>query len=222
MGPMRMNSPKNLKHGKDTAWETAGVLLDDAVARAPLNWAELFPERLAAPVEIEIGVGKGTFLLARAKQRPEINLLGIEYAKVYAAYTADRIRRAGLTNVRMLATDAGPVFRKWLPDESVWRVHVYFPDPWPKRKHNRRRLIQGPFARDVWRVLKPGGQWLIVTDHADYFRQVRRVLDTAEGFIEIPFPRMLDTDEHIVGTNFERKYRVAGRDFYRAALVKYV
>jgi tRNA (guanine-N7-)-methyltransferase len=218
---MRSNSPKHLRTGKDGKWDTEGVLLADDQAGALWCWADVFGESdVARPVEIEVGVGKGTFLLARAKQRQDVDILGIEYAKAYVCYTADRARRAGLTNVKMLCADAAEVFRVAIPDASVFRVHVYFPDPWPKRKHYRRRLLQPAFVRQVRRTLLPGGQLLIVTDHRDYFEHIRRTLANVDGFAEIPFPRLLDTDEHIVGTNFEKKYIEEGRAFYRVALLK--
>ncbi len=172
-------------------------------------------------VEIEIGTGKGTFLLARAASRPEVNFLGIEWAKPYAAYAADRFRRADLKNVRVLAADAAPFFKNHLSDKSVWRVHVYFPDPWPKQRHHRRRLIQPSFVHQVRRVLHAGGQLIVVTDHLDYFQQIRSVLNRAEGFISIGFPRFAAKEGELVGTNFERKYIAQGRPFYWIAKMKY-
>ncbi|MBN1943994.1 MAG: tRNA (guanosine(46)-N7)-methyltransferase TrmB [Phycisphaerae bacterium] len=217
---MRRNSLQHPR-GRAGKWDAEGVLLADAQAAGPWSWADVFGQSpQARPVEIEIGVGKGSFLLARAKQRPDVNFLGLEYARAYAVYTADRVRRAGLGNVRVLCADAEAVFRTAVPDESVFRVHVYFPDPWPKRKHHRRRLLQPAFVRQVWRKLSPGGQLLIVTDHQDYFEHIRRTLSAVEGFIETPFPRLIESDEHVVGTNFEKKYAEEGRAFYRTALLK--
>ncbi len=175
----------------------------------------------AAPVELEIGVGKGGFLLNRAEQRPEVNFLGVEYLKPYAAYVADRLRRAERTNAKMLCCDAKAFVENCIPDQSLLRVHIYFPDPWPKRRHNRRRLIQRPFLHHLKRVLKIGGQLLIVTDHRDYFEQMRRVLKPMAGLTPIRFPKLLDNDAHIVGTNFEKKYIDEGRYFYSAALLRY-
>jgi len=216
---MRSASPKKLSHGRRGRWETAGVLLPDSLTARPVNLAKVFGN--ARPVEIEIGTGKGTFLLARAAARPELNLLGIEWARTYCAYAADRVRRAGLSNVRMLRTEAGAFFRGALADASIWRVHVYFPDPWPKRKHHRRRLIQAAFLRDVRRVLRPGGQFLLVTDHREYFAHIRRVLAGATGFARIGWPSMSDERGELVGTNFERKYIAQGRPFYGMALLRY-
>jgi len=216
---MRSESPKHLAHGEQSdKWNTAGVLIDPP-GEGPVDLAEVFANR--RPVEIEIGTGKGTFLLARAAARPELNFLGIEWARAYCHYSADRFRRAGLTNARMLRADAGVLFRNALPDKAVWRVHVYFPDPWPKRRHHRRRLIQPPFIQEVCRVLQTGGQLILVTDHRGYFEHMQRVLCDWPGLAYIPMPTMSDRDGEIVGTNFERKYIAQGRPFYSLARLRY-
>ncbi len=216
---MRQESAKQLGHRESNKWNTGDVLLDDSVVDQPFDFAAMFGN--TRPVEIEIGCGKGTFILARSQARPEINMLGLEYARAYAAYCADRLNRAGVTNARMLGADADHVVTKCVPDNSVFRMHIYFPDPWPKRKHHRRRLIQRPFLAQARRVLQVGGQLIVVTDHFDYFRHIRRVLNNAEGFVRIPMPRMTDADGEIVGTNFERKYIAQGRPFYSTALMKF-
>ncbi len=216
---MRNESPRYLTHGRDEKWLTGNVLLDEAVTAGPVDFAAMFGN--TRPVEIEIGTGKGTFLLARAAARPELNFLGIEWAGSYAAYSAGRFDRAGLDNVRMLHADATEFVAQCVPDQSVWRVHIYFPDPWPKRKHHRRRSIQLAFVHEIRRVLKVGGQLIIVTDHLDYFRHIRRVLANAVGFAPVEFPQMTDSDGELTGTNFERKYIAQGRPFYNAALLKY-
>lgn len=173
---MRTTSPKQLLHGRKRKWETGDYLLPEEIAENKLNFAEIFPDNPDAPVEIEIGVGKGTFLLERSKENPQINFLGVEYAKPYAVYVADRFRRTGQQNAKMLCTDAGPFFPNALPDNSIWRLHIYYPDPWPKRKHRRRRLIQPKFLEQARRVLKLGGQLLLVTDHRDYFEDRKSVV----------------------------------------------
>ena len=216
---MRPESAKQLGSRSGDKWDTAGVLLDEALAAGPVDLREIFGND--HPVELEIGSGKGTFILARAAARPEVNFLGLEYARAYAAYCADRIRRAGLANARMLRVEAAHFCKVCLPDECLLRVHVYFPDPWPKRRHNRRRLIQPNFLADVRRTLAPGGQLIVVTDHFDYFRHIRRVLDNAKGFVRIAMPRMTDAEGELVGTNFERKYIAQGRPFYATALMRY-
>ena len=201
-------------------WDAGGVLLDGDAMPKPLDFAGIFGN--ARPVEIEIGSGKGTFLLDYATARPELNLLGIEYAKAYATYCADRFRRAELANVRMMRAEALTLFKTSLPPASLQRVHIYFPDPWPKRRHQRRRLVQPAFVDLVRQALAPGGQLLIITDHFDYARHIRRVLHDVPGFVRIPTPRLVDAEGALVGTNFERKYRAQGRPVYPLALMRYV
>jgi tRNA (guanine-N7-)-methyltransferase len=173
------------------------------------------------PIEVEIGTGKGTFLLARATARPEMNFLGVEWARAYAIYAADRFRRAGLTNVRMLRCDAEHLFKLCLADRSLWRVHIYFPDPWPKHKHHHRRLIQRAFVEQVRRTLLPGGQLIIVTDHQEYFRHIQTVVSQVGGLAAASMPRLADREGEVVGTNFERKYIAQGRPFYKLARLRY-
>ena len=217
---MRQSSAKYLGRGKGTKFDTTGVLLAESVTRGPIDLPRVFGN--TRPVEIEIGTGKGTFLVARAMARPEVNFLGVEYARAYAHHSADRFRRRDLANVRMLQVDAGHLFKVCLADASVWRVHIYFPDPWPKRRHRRRRLIRPQFAEEAQRVLRPGGQLIVVTDHMDYFIQIRNVLGDLPGMASIPMPQMADADGEIVGTNFERKYIAQGRPFYSIAKMRYV
>lgn len=204
-------------------WQPGGVLLDLPTDRA-LDWAEVFPTRREAPparpVEIEIGIGKGTFLLNRACRRPEVDLLGIEYARAYAVYAADRIRRAGMNNARVVCTDAGPFVTRAIPDASVQRAFILFPDPWPKTRHHRRRLIQVPFLRQVRRILQPGGQMLIVTDHGGYFQHICQAVGLSKGWRRIPFPELIEDGEHVVATNFEIKYAREGRIIHKLALMK--
>jgi tRNA (guanine-N7-)-methyltransferase len=193
-------------------------LLDSSLIEKPLDFPAIFGNAL--PVELEIGSGKGSFLLRRASQRPEINLLGVEWVQKYALYGADRARRAGLGNVKLVCADAAGLFKTSLPDRSLWRVHIYFPDPWPKKKHHRRRLIQPEFLRHVRRVLKLGGWLGIVTDHADYFRQISSALSAVRGLVPVPFHSQTQ-DGQLVGTNFERKYSAGGKPFYRLAALRY-
>jgi tRNA (guanine-N7-)-methyltransferase len=218
---MRLRSTKNLSRRPPDKWDTEGFLLEINATGDVIDIGSIFPGRGELPLEIEIGPGKGTFILERAPKRPDINFLGLEYAMSYASYTADRIRRASLENARIICSDAALFIKNRLADESVLRLHVYFPDPWPKRRHHRRRLFHKPFAEQVVRILRPGGQLLVVTDHRDYFEQICRVLAGIEGLADTDFPRLLEGEEHIVGTNFERKYAIQGRHIYSTAKLKY-
>jgi len=218
---MRPESPKHVSSRSSRKWNTEGILLPESLTagECPVDLASIFGN--AHPVEVEIGTGKGTFLLARAEARPEVNFLGIEWARQYCLYAADRFRRHGLTNVRMIRADAARFFRNCVPAESLLRVHVYFPDPWPKRRHHRRRLIQPGFIEHVRRTLRLGGELLIVTDHLDYFQHIHRVLEEATTLLSVPFPVMADRTGELVGSNFERKYIAQGRAFYSLACLRW-
>ena len=220
--PAHMRSSPGSHTGRSgpAKWDTAGLLLEASAVGGPLDFPAIFGNR--GPVEVEIGTGKGTFLLTRAAAKPELNFLGIEYAGAYCRYAADRVRRAGLQNVRILHAEAQRVFATCLPAQCLLRVHVYFPDPWPKRKHHRRRLIQPAFTGSVRRVLRIGGQLIIVTDHQGYFLHIRRVLQDIVGLASIPMPQMCDAEDQITGTNFERKYLAQGRALYATARLRYL
>jgi len=194
--------------------------LGESVATRPIELSKIFGNR--RPVELEIGAGKGAFLLARAAARPELNFLGLERVHAYCHYAADRLCRAGLPNVRMLQAEASYFFSHCLTRRSLWRVHIYFPDPWPKRRHHRRRLMQLPFSMNVCRMLRPGGQLLIATDHLEYFEYIQAVMSKVNGLMEVAFPRMADRNGKQIETNFERKYTLQGRCFYRLARMRYV
>lgn len=188
------------------------------------------------PFEIEIGCGKGTFILEEGKARPGTNFLGIEWEGEYHAYTSDRVRRAGLTNVRMLRADATEFLRWRCPDGIARVIHLYFSDPWPKKKHHKNRVVQDRFLADAWRVLGAEGELRIVTDHADYWQWMEEhfarwtARERAAGVPErIPTPaferleyeRTAAAGEgELVGTNFERKYRREGRPFHACTLRK--
>lgn len=148
--------------------------------------------------EIEIGCGKGTFMLNIAKENPETNFLGIEWEGAFFAYTADRVRRAALGNVRMLHADAVE-FLKWrCPDAIVHAIHLYYSDPWPKAKHHKNRVVQDKFLEQAWRVLVPGGELRIVTDHDDYW-----------AWMESFFERWTDASRAPNGRTFAREAFVA-------------
>lgn len=172
--------------------------------------------------EMEIGCGKGSFMLAEASSKPEVNFLGMEWAGEYYAYAADRIRRRGLRNVRMLRTDASEFVHWRCPDAVASVIHLYFSDPWPKRKHHKNRVVQDRFLADCWRCLTPGGELRVVTDHDELWawdlehfmrwttpseRRAEWPASAPSGPFEmLPFepPEWADEDE-VVGTNYERK-----------------
>ena len=127
----------------------------------PRSWFA-HPERR---FELEIGSGKGTFLLQQSVLEPETNFLGIEWAGEFWAYAADRVRRAGLSNVKLLHGDATEFIKTRVPDGIVSVIHLYFSDPWPKTRHHKRRVVQDHTLREFHRILAPSGELRIVTDH---------------------------------------------------------
>ncbi len=170
-------------------------------------------------VHIEIGAGKGTFLVNEARSLPSDNFLGIEWADRYYRYAVDRIGRWGLTNVKIIRTDAAVFLAEHVPDGGVDCLHIYFPDPWHKKRHNKRRLICEANMENFVRCLKVGGQLRIATDHADYFEQIKKVLAGRSGQLEeIEFSRPSGAESgEYVGTNFERKYIQDQRPIYTVA-----
>jgi len=175
-----------------------------------------------APLHIEIGSGKGTFLVQQAPRAPEINYLGIEWAGEFFRYAADRVRRHRLANVRMLHDDAVEFIRFRLPDAVCACLHIYFPDPWPKKRHHKRRSIQTRNLEAFHRILEPKGEVRIVTDHDGYWEWIEQtVAECGRLFDREAFNGAEGADgDEIVGTNFERKYRREGRPFHAMRLRK--
>jgi tRNA (guanine-N7-)-methyltransferase len=173
-------------------------------------------------VHIEIGIGRGTFLVNQAKANPQLNLLGIEWANKYYRYSVDRIGRWSLTNVRIIRTDAAQFLTDYISDSSVDCFHVYFPDPWPKKRHHKRRFFNTANTDKLLRSLKPGGHLRIATDHAEYFEQIKNVIaanaDRVEQIDFLPADGA-DTGEW-VGSNFERKYLKENRPIFCLAVRK--
>lgn len=196
------------------------LTVPDEAGKIPL--ADFFPAHPGAPVELEIGSGKGTFLLAISQANPHINYVGIEWAKEYAYFAADRLRRHNSSNTRLVHGEASWWIRCHVPDASLQAVHIYFPDPWPKTRHHKRRLIQVPFLKEVHRILKPAGILRLVTDHEDYFAHMTETLAAQHDLVAIPFPPLFPDSggPHIVGTNFEKKYLAEGRLFNSLAAQK--
>lgn len=175
------------------------------------------------PLEIELGSGKGTFLVQEAPLHPETLFIGIEWASQFYRYAADRMRRLNLSNVRMLHADGVVFIRNYVADETVSCFHWYFPDPWPKARHHKRRTFQEGFLRgDLYRVLVPGGRVKVATDHLDYWAWMQEHAAKVTDLYDIePFESPESAGEgELVGTNFERKYRVEGRTFNGMVLVK--
>jgi tRNA (guanine-N7-)-methyltransferase len=183
-------------------------------AEAPerLNWLAVFGND--HPVEVEVGFGKGLFLVEGGQAKPQTNFLGIEIERKYQLFTANRLAKRGLKNVRLVCADARDFFRDHLKDGSVHAIHVYFPDPWWKKRHHKRRVFTEEFARQCARVLRLGGTLDVITDVADYFTLIQKLLAGQPALVLLPED---DTKQAAADlTNFERKYRQEGRPIFRA------
>jgi tRNA (guanine-N7-)-methyltransferase len=182
----------------------------------PINWQELFGN--ANPVEIEVGTGKGLFLLHASTTRPDTNFLGIEIVRKYQLYAATRYAIRNLPNVKTACADAKLLLRDFVATGSVAAVHVYFPDPWWKKRHKKRRVFTPEFAADAARVIAPGGRLYIASDVEEYFHLMTAILRAMPAFAERPeeAPLAAPQTESGYATNFERKARDSGTAVWRA------
>jgi tRNA (guanine-N7-)-methyltransferase len=230
--PYNASVNKGLSHNKALDVGSNGLCRDDFKSIGddpsetrlhPSQWFESGdPNR---PMELEIGSGKGTFLVHQALARPEVDHLGIEYARPFWLHAADRCRRHALSNARVVHEDARTLIQWYMADEVFDQAHIYFPDPWPKKRHHKRRLLNDQFLTELHRVLKADAIVRIVTDHDDYFEWIQEHGARVTTLYDVvPFTSVADgaNEDEIVGTNFERKYRREGRPFHATAFQKHV
>jgi tRNA (guanine-N7-)-methyltransferase len=185
----------------------------------PWDAAALFGR--VAPLEVEVGSGKGLFLRTAAAQRPETDFLGIEVSLKYARFAAAGLTKQQSRNAMLVVADAARVFGELLPDGSAAAVHIYFPDPWWKRRHEKRRLMRESFLRDVERTLAGGGVLHFWTDVEEYYRGSLELLarhTDLEGPLDVPETPA----EHDLAyrTHFERRMRLHDQPVYRAEFRK--
>ncbi|MCA9211675.1 MAG: tRNA (guanosine(46)-N7)-methyltransferase TrmB [Planctomycetales bacterium] len=179
------------------------------------------PERIfgrSAPLEVEVGSGKGLFLQTASSECPQHNFLGIEIAKKYAEFAAFGLANQNATNAVMMSGDAQPLFYEHFPDHSIHAVHVYFPDPWWKKRHRKRRIMNKTFLTHVIRVLVPGGKLHFWTDVHEYFESALDLI--REELPELKGPLAVDEkpSEHDFDyrTHFERRMRMHDKPVYRS------
>lgn len=170
----------------------------------PLDPQNTFPKE--QPVELELGAGDGSFFVQYAKLHPEHNFIGVERLLGRLRKIDKRSQRAGLQNVRLVRLEASYFLQYLLPEKSISVLHVYFPDPWPKRKHRKNRLVNEQFTELARRVLKPRGIVRLRTDDLDYFQQMNRVFDENSAYEKIETPAALLQ----VTTDFERNFHLRG------------
>ena len=188
-------------------------LNDDSDEDPILDVAAIFANH--HPVEVELGFGKGRFLLDAAQRRPEHNFIGVEVAGKYLRLAHDRALKRGLTNLRFIHGDAREFVEFFLPAGAVHALHVYFPDPWPKKKHHKRRLLDEGFFEEALRVLEVSGRLWIATDHDDYFEAILEGLEAAvERF------SLVEAVWDGATTNYEDKFVSVGSTIHRRVLEK--
>ena len=177
-----------------------------------IDWCVLFGND--RPIEVEVGSGKGAFLLGAARERPDRNFVGIEIQERWVRLTCERLIRRDVRNVQILHADASIIVENFIPDASVSTYHIYFPDPWWKRRHRRRILIRPAVARAIRRTLTADGHLSLATDVEERFRSIVAVLRDAELF------EIEDAATQRPCTNFESKYHADGRPIYRATFAR--
>ncbi len=186
----------------------------EEVQPALIDWARLFGND--HPVEMEVGFGKGLFLVRSAQERPEVNFIGVEIVRKYQLLTATRVAGRNLSNIRLAWGDARLFLRDRVPAGSIQTLHVYFPDPWWKTRHHKRRLFTQEFANLCARVLRPGGILSFASDVEDYTQMVEGLVAGVPALRPLPPPEP-GTPAHDMDylTNFERKFRKQGKPIYR-------
>jgi len=184
----------------------------------PDYFRELRPDELspdpARPLEIDLGSGDGTFLLGMAAQYPERDFLGVERMLGRVSKTSRKIQRAGLTNAQVMRVESSYSVNWLLPAASVTRLHLLCPDPWPKKKHAARRLVnQDAFLTGLARILRPGGEFLLKTDDRVYYEDALASFSTRPVFQALPWP---DDAFFYPTTDFEQHWLESGRSIHRA------
>lgn len=177
----------------------------------PLRLAELFPQ--PQPLEIELGCGDASFLAEYARQNPQKNFIGVERLLGRIQKLDKKGRRLGLTNTCGVRIESAYFLEFLLPPQCAAALHIYFPDPWPKKKHHKHRLINENFPALARRVLAAGGTVFLRTDDADYFSQMAEVFGAAKEFAKVETPAALSA----ITTDFERDFNAQGIPTLRAA-----
>jgi tRNA (guanine-N7-)-methyltransferase len=175
-----------------------------------LDWSAVFGN--VNPIEVDLGCGDGTFLVQRASKHLERNFLGVERLLGRARKVDRKAQRLGLTNVRVLRIESSYAMGFLFPPGSVSIIHILFPDPWPKKRHHRRRLLQAEFVATLAKALVPRGEVQFATDHSEYFEEAVTTFRESGAWEEFDFP--VPTAEEM--TDFEKGFVAEGKPINRA------
>ena len=190
---------KGQQGGLDRQWPTMGLTLD----QGPLDPDTVFSRK--APLVLEIGYGMGQSLVAMAAAAPEKNFIGVEVHLPGVGSLLNLAEEAGVTNLRTYKDDAIEVL-KLIPSDSVDTVQLFFPDPWHKKKHHKRRIVQPEFAQTLRRILKPGGIFHMATDWQPYSEHMLEIMEAAPGYRNIAgMNQCVPRPDHRPMTKFERR-----------------
>lgn len=203
----------------DPSIDFSGHLSDVAELTEPFDPQMLFSQ--TADLEIEIGSGKGLFVLNESGRVPERNFLGNEIAKKYCRFAAYKLAKNERANAHMMVGDGLRMFREFLPDNCAVAVHVYFPDPWWKERHRPRRVMRPQFISDLQRVLIPGGVFHFWTDVEEYYEETCGLMKEHSSLTG-PHPVPETPAEHDMDyrTHFERRMRKNDHDVFRSQFHK--
>lgn len=204
---IRSDMERNLINESDAP--TFFIKLTNIVQRLDID--KIFPFK--KPLEVELGAGDGTFIVQYAKLNPQHNFIAVERLLGRARKVEKKALRAGLENIRIIRIEAGYFVQYLLPERSVFKMHIYFPDPWPKPKHAKNRLIQPPFLEALSKIMAPEGEIYLRTDSQAYYEQMIEVFGNSPDFKKIETPESLK----MIKTDFEQEFLAQGINTLYAA-----
>ena len=203
------------RHALESLWVDYGV----EPGETALDFSSLFGRH--ASQHLEIGIGMGDALVEMAQADPQGNYLGIDVHRPGLGSVMQKAHARELKNLRVMSADAITVLQKNLPDASLDAVYLFFPDPWPKRRHHKRRIVNAAFAESIRRVLKPGGHFHMATDWEEYARHMMDVMGAAQGFVNIVGAgQYVPRPEYRPLTKFEQRGQRLGHGIWDLIFVK--
>jgi len=204
------------RHALESLWADYGV----EPGEAALDFPSLFGGR-HAPQYLEIGIGMGDALVEMAQADPQGNYLGIDVHRPGLGSAMQKAHARGLRNLRVMSADVITVLQKNLPDASLEAVYLFFPDPWPKRRHHKRRIVNAVFAESIRRILKPGGHFHMATDWQEYAQHMMDVMGAAPGFFNIAgVGQYMPRPEYRPLTKFEQRGQRLGHGIWDLIFAK--